>query len=111
MSIFVEYSSAPPRRVFVTEVLFRVAMFYCAATLVFGLTSWFEAPWMAGYDEQLPLMLAQDGAIFLLLSCWFGTLATFFSQRFYGATVPAFASRWFLFLQFLLFGLAMWPLA
>ncbi len=110
MSIFVEYSSPPPKRVLLSEIMFRIAIFYSAATLVFGLTAWFEAPWSAAFDSRLPLLLAQDGALFLMLSAWFGALATFFRQRPCVESVPLACSRGFLFLQFLIFGAAMWPL-
>lgn len=107
MSIFAEYPSPPNRQVYLTEVLFRIALFYSVATLIVGLASWFEAPWSAFYDDRLPLILAQDGALFIVLSCWFGTLATFFRRRFYGATLPRLLAHWILFFQFIIFGLAM----
>jgi hypothetical protein len=110
MSIFVEHSSPPARQVFLTETLFRLSIFYCAATMVFGLSSWFQAPWTGVYDTHLPILLAEDGALFMLLSAWFGALATFFRQRPCGETVPAGYSQCFLFLQFLIFGVALWPL-
>lgn len=111
MSFFTEYTIPPRRTVFVTETLFRIALFYSVSTLAFGLTSLFEAPWAAAYDDELPLVLARDGSIFILMSVWFGALAGFFQEQSYGATCPASWARFFLFLQFALFGWAMWPLA
>lgn len=109
MSIFVEHPGPRANRMYGTEILYRIAIFYSVATLVLGLTSWFEAPWSAAFDDQLPLILTQDGALFLVLSCWFATLATFFRRRFYGPSVPQWIARWFLFVQFVIFGLAMGP--
>lgn len=111
MSIFTEYTSPPRKTVFVTEILFRIALFYSVSTLAFGLTSLFEAPWAAAYDDELPLVLAQDGTLFMVMSVWFGALAGFFQEHSYGATFPAGWARWFLFLQFAIFAWAMWPLA
>ncbi len=111
MSIFTEYSCSPRKTVFVTEMLFRVALFYSVSTMIFGVTSLFEAPWVAAFDDQLAIVLAEDGTLFLLMSAWFGALAGFFQQRPYGVTLHAEAARIFLFLQFALFAWAMWPLS
>ena len=111
MSIFIEYTRPPRKTVFVTEVLFRIALFYSVSTMIFGLTSLFEAPWAAAYDEHLCLVLAQDGTLFMLMSTWFAALACFFQEHHFGATFSAGWARMFLFLQFAIFGWAMWPLA
>lgn len=111
MSIFTEYSCSPRRTVFVTEILFRIALFYSVSTMIFGITALFEAPWAAAFNDHLAIVLAQDGTLFLLMSAWFGALAGFFQQRPYGMTFPAESARIFLFLQFAIFAWAMWPLA
>lgn len=110
MSIFTEYSCSPRKTVFVTEILFRIALFYSVCTMIFGVTALFEAPWVAAFDDQLAIVLAQDGTLFLLMSAWFGALAAFFQQRPYGVVFSAEAARLVLFLQFAIFAWAMWPL-
>ncbi len=111
MSIFTEHTVPQQKTVYVAEVLFRTALFYSVTTMVFGLGSLIEAPQAAAYDDNLSIMLAQDGTLFVVMSAWFAALAIFFRQRPYGLTLSAWLAQGFLFLQFAIFAGAMWPLA
>ena len=111
MSIFTEHTAPPRKTVYVAEALFRIALFYSVTTMIFGLSSLIEAPQAAAYDDNLSIMLAQDGTLFMVMSAWFGALAIFFRQRPYGLTLSAWLAQGLLFLQFAIFAGAMWPLA
>lgn len=107
--IFTEYSSPPPNRVFVTQILCRIAAFYCVCTFVLGSASLIEAHWVARFDEVLTQILLEEGLLLVLLSTWFWALTGFFQDRLFGSTVSAGFARGFLLLQFTLFGFSMIP--
>ena len=109
MGIFTEYSTPPPQRIFLTQVLCRIAAFYSVCTFVLGSSSFIEAYWGAGMDEVLTEILREEGTLLLLLSGWFGALTSFFQQRLLGPTLSCGFARYFLLFQFALFCGSMAP--
>jgi len=109
MGIFTEYSSPPPKRIFLSQVLCRIAAFYCVCTFVLGSASLIEAHSVARFDEVLTQILLEEGLLLLLLSGWFWKLTSFFQQRPFGSTLSAGFARGFLLFQFALFCCSMTP--
>ena len=109
MGIFTEYSTPPPQRIFLTQVLCRVAAFYSVCTFVLGSSSLVEAYWGAGMDEVLAEILREEGVLLLLLSGWFLTLTGFFQQRPLGPTLSSGFARCIYSCQLALFCSSMTP--